>query len=298
MKIFVTGGSGYIGSRVVQDLVANGHDVEGLSRSEKSDAKLEALGARPVRGDLVDHGALKRGIQRAEGVIHLAFGSFSQDMSENFASGRIEADAISVMGDEVAGTDKPLVTTSGCGLIADGVVLTEAMKRPADEGLFRVSEQMTSEVVARGAKAMVVRIPQVSGPENEGFVPLLIQLARVHGFAAYVGEGRNRWPAAYVEDAAALYRLVVEKGRAGQIYHAVAEEGVTLRDIASVIAEKLNVPISSLAAAEAESYFRQFTMFASMDNPVSSASTRKELGWEPQGPIMLEVMHNGDYFDG
>ena len=296
MKFFVTGGSGYIGSHVVKDLLANGHEVEGLSRSEKNDLQLRALGAEALRGDLSSHDVLRRAVQRSDAIVHLAFGAFSQDMSENFERGRVEADAISVMGDEVAGVGKPLVTTSGCGLIAEGVVVTEDMVRRPDEGLFRSSEQMTPNVVARGAKAMVVRIPQVNGPNNEGFVPLLIQLAKANGYAAYIGEGLNRWPAAHVEDAAAVYRLAAEKGQAGQIFHAVAEEGVALRDIASVIAEKLDLPLRSIAPGEAELYFGQFTMFAAMDNPVSSLVTRNELGWEPTGPTMLEDIRNGDYF--
>lgn len=294
MRIFVTGAGGYIGSAVVKDMVAAGHKVIGLVRSDKGEADLRVMGAEPLRGDLADIDSLRRGAEQVDAIAHLAF---SQDLTKLVESGRIEAEAIAAMGDVFAGTGKALVTTSGCGMIADGQLLTEDIERRDDEGLFRTSEQATRSLIAKGVKAMIVRIPQVNGPRNRGFVSLLIQIAREKGYAAYVGDGENRWPAAHVDDCGAIYRLTIERGRAGGIYHAVAEEAIPMRDLVKLIAAKLNVPVRSISVEEADAYFGPFAMFARMDCPVSSTRTREELSWQPTGPTTFEDLRNGDYFE-
>ncbi len=212
-------------------------------------------------------------------------------------SGQIEVAAITAMGEALAGTGKPFVATSGCGLIVDGELLTEDHQRPNDEQLFRRPEQEARKLLDKGIKAMVVRIPQVNGPHNQGFVPALINIARQKGYAAYIGEGNNRWPAAHRDDAARVYRLAIEKGHAGRNYHAVAEEGYRLRDLTAIIAQRLDVPLRSVAPEEADAYYGFVGMFAKMDNPVSSAITRYELGWTPTGPTTFEDLASGDYFD-
>ena len=294
MRIFVTGAAGYIGSAVVKDMLAAGHEVVGLVRSDDAEAKVRGLGAEPLRGDLADHGALRRGAETADAIAHLAF---SQDLTRLDESGREEGEAIAVMGGVFAGSGRPLVTTSGCGFIANGTLLTEDIERRADEGLFRVSEQETHALLAEGVKAMIVRIPQVNGPRNRGFVALMIQIAREKGYVAYVGDGENRWPAAHVDDCGAIYRLAIERGQAGGIYHAVAEEAIRMRDLVTVIAERLGLPARSITPAEADAYFGPFAMFAQMDCPVSSARTRAELGWTPTGPTTFEDLRDGDYFE-
>jgi nucleoside-diphosphate-sugar epimerase len=293
MRIFVTGASGYVGSAAVKDMLAAGHQVIGLARSDESEAKVRALGAEPLRGELTDLASLRRGAARADAVAHLAF---IHDFSKFAENGRIDAEAIAAIGEALAGTGKPLVTTSGTGLLAQGALATEDMERPDTEGLPRLSEQATKKLLDKGIRAMVVRLPQVNGPQNHGFVPNLIQNAREKGFAAYVGDGGNRWPAAHRDDAARVYRLAIEKGRAGRNYHAVAEEGLRMRDIAGMIADGLGVPLHAITPEEANGYYGWFAMFAQMDNPTSSAITRAELGWEPTGPTTFEDMRNEDYF--
>lgn len=293
MRIFVTGASGYVGSAAVKDMLAAGHTVIGLARSEESAARLRALGAEPLRGSLTDLDSLRRGAGQADAVAHLAF---IHDFSRFAENGRIDAAAIAAMGEALAGTGKAFVATSGTALIAPGKLATEDMQRPDAEGFPRLSEQATRKLLDKGVKAMVVRLPQVNGPQNHGFVPILIQNARDKGYAAYVGNGDNRWPAAHRDDAARVYRLAIEKGRAGRNYHPVAEEGLRMRDIQGVIAEGLGVPLRGITPEAAEDYYGSFALFAQMDNPTSSAITRAELGWAPTGPTTFEDMRNEDYF--
>lgn len=293
MRIFVTGASGYVGSAVVKDMLAAGHEVIGLARTDDGEAKVRALGATALRGDLIDHDSLRRGAQEADAVAHLAFIHDFSKLAENV---EIDAAAIAVMGEALAGSGKAFVATSGTGLIADGQLLTEDMQRPDTDGPPRLSEQATRKLLDRGVKAMVVRLPQVNGPHNHGFVPILIQIAREKGYAAYIGDGANRWPACHRDDAACVYRLAIEKGQAGRNYHAVAEEGFAMRDLMGVIAEGLGVPILSITRDESRDYHGWFAMFAQMDNPTSSLITRRELGWEPAGPTTFNDMHDEDYF--
>ena len=278
MRIFVTGASGYVGSAAVKDMLAAGHEVIGLARSDASEAAIRALGAAPLRGDLTDLDSLRRGADRADAVAHLAF---NHDFSTFAENGRVDGAAIAAMGEMLAGT---------------GQIATEDMARADSPDMPRISEQATRRLVDKGIRAMVVRLPQVNGPHNHGFVPILIQTAQAKGYAAYVGDGANRWPACHRDDAARVYRLAIEKGHAGRNYHAVAEEGLAMRDLMSVIAQGLGVPLRSIAPDEAPGYFGWFATFAQMDNPSSSAITRAELGWQPVGPTTFEDMRNEDYF--
>ncbi len=292
MRIFVTGASGYVGPAVVRDMLAAGHEVIGLARSDESEAKVRALGAEPLRGDIADTDGLIRAAEQADAVAHLAF---NMDLSRRAENSQQDAAAIAAFGKAFAGTDKPLVTTSGLGLLLDGELLTENVQRGDEPHAPRNSEAATFKLLDQGVKAMVVRLPQVNGPDNRGFVPMLIRNAREKGYAAYIGDGSNRWPAGHLESVAQVYRLAIEKGRAGHIYHAVAEEGVTLRDITVAISEETGLPLRSIAPEEAEGYFGWFAMFAGMDNPSSSVITQAELGWKPSGPTTLESLRNEGY---
>lgn len=293
MRIFVTGASGYVGSAAVKDMLAAGHEVVGLVRSDEGEAKVRTLGAEPLRGDIADLDGLRQAAKQADAVAHLAF---NHDFTRFAENGREDAAAIAAMGEVLAGTEKPLVTTSGLGLILDGELLTEDVQRGDEPGAPRLSEAATLKLLDQGVKAMVVRLPQVNGPHNHGFVPILIQNAREKGYVAYIGDGTNRWPAGYRESVAQVYRLAIEKGRAGRTYHAVGEEGVTMRDLMTAIAEGAGLPLRSIAAEEATAYYGWFAMFARMDNPSSSAITQAELRWQPTGPTMLESLRNNDYF--
>jgi nucleoside-diphosphate-sugar epimerase len=293
MRIFVTGASGYVGSAAVKDMLASGHEVIGLARSDDSAAKVRTLGAEPLRGDITDLEILRQGVARSDAVAHLAF---NHDFSRFAENGREDAAAIAAMGEALAGTTKPIVTTSGTGLIADGQLVTEDTQRADAPGMPRVSEQATFKLLDQGAKAMIVRLPQVNGPNNLGFVTILIRIAREKGYAAYIGDGANRWPACHRDDAAPVYRLAIEKGQPGRIYHAVSEEGIAMRDLMGAIAEGLGIPLRSIPPEEADAYFGWFAMFGRMDNPASSAITQAELGWRPTGPGTLEDLRNEDYF--
>lgn len=295
MRVFVTGASGYVGSAALPKLIAAGHQVVGLARSDASAAAIRALGAEPLAGELTDLDALTRGARESDGVIHLGF---NHDFSKFAENGRVDKAAITAMGEVLEGTGKPLVVTSGTGFLTfDGSTATEDVQRAADEPSPRLSEQAVLAFLNRGVKAMAVRLPQVHGRGDHGFTPMLINIAREHGYAAYVGEGASRWSAVARDDAAKAFQLAFDKGQAGRTYHAVAEEGIPQRVIADAIGRGLGVPVRSIAPEEAEGYYGWFARFAMMDSPVSSAITRAELGWEPTGPGLIEDLETQDYFD-
>src|SRR5580692_10807176 len=221
MRVFVTGAAGFIGTETTKELIANGHQVTGLARSEENVRMLKQLGAKVHRGSLQDLESLKRGAAAADGVIHLAF---IHDFSKFAENGQIDKRAIEAMGDVLAGTNKPFIVTSGTALIAPGAVVTEDMRRDADAFTPRVSEQAGLAYAARGVRAMAIRLPQVHGAEGKaGLITSLVELARQKGAAAYVGEGTERWAAAHRQDVSRLYRLALEKGTTDGIYHAVGE---------------------------------------------------------------------------
>jgi nucleoside-diphosphate-sugar epimerase len=284
MRVFITGATGFIGTVVVQDLIRAGHQVLGLSRSEAGAKALVAAGAQVHRGHLEDRESLRTGAAMSDGVIHLAFGhDFSKfkEMSEN------DRRAIEAIGSALAGSDRPLVVTSGTLLVKPGYLATEDDQIPNDHPAPRVSEQTGISLVPKKVRASAVRLPQVHDRDRAGLVSYLIAVAREKGVSAYVGEGRNRWCAVHRLDVPPVYRLALEKAPAGAIYHAVAEEGVSLREIAEAIGRGLKIPVVSLSSEEAASHFGPLAMFVAMDGPASSALTQQRLGWRPTQPTGL-----------
>jgi len=293
MRIFVTGATGFIGTPTVKELISAGHKVLGVARSDAGAKSLAALGADVHRGSLEDLDSLRKGATTSDAVIHLGF---LHDFSKFKENCEIDKQAIEALGSVLAGSDRPLIVTSGtAGLATPGQVATEDTVLPPDFPFPRVSEQTALALVAKGVNASVMRLPQVHNTIKQGLVTYLIAVAREKGVSAYVEEGRNRWAAAHVLDVAKLYRLALEKHEAGAKYHAVAEEGVAMRDIAEVIGKGLKVPVESLSMDEAQAHFGFLSMFASHDLRASSAQTRKKLGWKPTGPGLIADLERVRY---
>ena len=293
MRIFVTGATGFVGSAVVRDLIDAGYQVLGLARSDAGAKSLAAVGAQVHRGDLEDLESLRTGAAISDAPIHTAF---IHDFSKYEASAETDQRAIEALGSALAGSDRPLIVTSGIALLVPGRLATE--DAAASSHLPRKSERAADSVAASGVKVSVVRLPpSVHGDGDHGFVPLLIGLAREKDVSAYVGDGLNRWSAVHRLDAAHLYRLVLEKGSAGARYHGVADEGVPFRDIARVIGRRLNIPVVSKTSQEANEHFGWFTLFAEIDNPASSLRTRELLGWEPKEPGLIADVDREQYFE-
>ena len=291
MRVFVTGATGFVGTQVVKELILAGHKVLGLARSEAGAQALGAAGADVQRGVLEDVASLKIGAATADAVIHLAF---IHDFSKFQENCEIDKQAIEALGSVLAGSDRPLIVTSGvAGLAAPGQLATEDQVVPPDFPFPRVSEQTAFALEA--VNASVMRLPQVHDPVKQGLVTYLVAVAREKGVSAYVGEGRNRWAAAHVSDVARLYVLALEKHEAGAKYHAVAEEGVPMRDIAETIGRGLNVPAVSMSPEEAAAHFGWLAMFANADLVASSEKTRKNLGWNPTGPGLIADLQCMDY---
>jgi nucleoside-diphosphate-sugar epimerase len=295
MRVFVTGATGFIGSVVVQELNNAGHQVLGLARSEAGAKALAAAGAQVHRGSLEDLDSLRSGAADADGVIHLAF---IHDFAKYLDNCETDRRAIEALGSVLVGSDRPLIVTSGTAVVAPGRLATEEDAPAAGSASIpRVaSEEAAAAVAARGVCVSVVRLPQVHDQHKQGLITPVINLAREKRVSAFVGDGRNRWPAAHLLDTALLYRLVLEKGSAGACYHAVAEEGVPIRDIAEVIGWHLNVPVVAMSPEEAVDHFGWLGMFAGLDCPASSALTRQRLGWNPTGPGLISDLENMRYF--
>ncbi len=294
MRVFITGAAGFIGTATTQELIANGHEVVGLARSDANAGALKKMGAEVHWGTLQDLDSLKEGAKNADGVIHCAF---IHDFSKFMENGQIDRHAIEAMGSVLEGTNKPFIVTSGTGLIAPGVTVTEDMRR--DDGGFapRVSEQTGLAFASRGVRAMAIRLPQVHGePGKAGLISYLVESARAKGTAVYVGEGKERWAAAHRMDVVRLYRLALEKGAANAIYHAVGEEGVAMREIVEIVGRGLNVPVKSIKQEEAGDYYGPLAMFAGLDMPASSALTQQWLGWKPKEIGLLEDIGQPGYF--
>jgi nucleoside-diphosphate-sugar epimerase len=292
MRVFVTGATGWVGTAVVNDLLAAGHRVLGLARSDKGAKALAAAGADVQRGSLADFDSLKSGAAQADGVIHAAFNHDFSKFEENCAE---DERAIAAIGAVLEGSDRPLLVTSGVALLAPGRVARE--EDVAAPGFPRKSELAMDVLVKRGVRASSVRLaPSVHGHGDHGFVPILVNIAREKGVAAYIGNGQNRWPGVHRQDAASLYRLALEYGAKGEHFHAIAEEGVPFKKIAEVIGRRLNVPVVSKSPDEAAGHFGWFAMFAGIDAPTSSVHTRAKLGWTPQGPGLLADLDHPAYF--
>jgi nucleoside-diphosphate-sugar epimerase len=296
MRVFVTGSTGFIGSAIVKDLLAAGHTVVGLVRSDSAAASLESAGADVHRGSLEDLDSLQAGAAASDGVIHTAF---IHDFSNLPAAGEADKRAIEALGSALAGSGRPLVVTSATGHLPQGRPSTEDdAPDPRAAATHRVaSEETTLAMAARGVRASLVRLPpSVHGDGDHAFVPALIAIARQKGVSAYVGDGANRWPAVHRLDAAHLFRLALEKGSAGARYHGVADEGVPVREIVEVIGRHLKVPVVSRSSGEAVAHFGWLARFLAVDCPASSSQTQDRLGWHPARPALIADLEHGSYF--
>jgi nucleoside-diphosphate-sugar epimerase len=295
MRVFVTGATGFIGSEVVRELIEAGHQVLGLTRSDAGARSLAGAGAEVHRGDLNDLESLRSGAAMSDGVIHAAF---NHDFSTFVANCEMDRRVIETLGDALAGSDRPLLITSGTGMGAGepGRLATEDDPPDPDNQNPRVASELAAAAVReRGVNVSVMRLPQVHNEFKQGLISYAVAIAREKGTSAYIGDGSNRWPAVHVLDAARLYRLALEKHAAGTRYNAVAEEGVPVRDIAESIGRGLEVPVVSLTAEEAGPHFGWLAPFAGMDLPASSALTRERTGWRPTGPALLADLQRMRY---
>lgn len=294
MRIFLTGATGFVGSRIVPELLQAGHQVLGLTRSEDGAARLAAAGAEAYRGTLEDPDGLRGAAEQADGVIHCAF---DHDFS-NFA-GNCEKDGrvIEAIGAVLRGSDRPFVITSGTGLGSAGP------GKPAVEDIFdtshpnpRIASELAGQaMLERGVNVSVVRLPQVHDTVKQGLITPLVAIARQKGAVAYLGEGRNRFPAAHVTDVARLYRLALEKHQKGARYNAVAEDGIPIRAIAEILGKGLGLPVKSIAPEEVQDYFGWMALFAGMDLWASGAQTQERLDWHPTGPGLIADLERMDY---
>ena len=294
MRLLVTGASGWIGSASVTRLLAAGHHVLGLARSDDAAAKVAALGAEPVRGTLDDLAGLRAAAARAEGVVHLGY---NHDFSQMAAAARTDRAAIDVFADVLQGTGGPLLIASGTLGLAPGRVGTEADMPDAGVHPRVGNAAYTLGLAARGVRSMVVRFaPTVHGAGGDhGFVAVLARIAREKGVSAFIGEGANRWPAVNRLDAAALVQRAVDQAPPGTVLHAVAEEGIATRDIAAALGRFLDVPVKSIPADQAAAHFDWLGMFFGADAPASSERTRELLGWTPAHAGLLDDIAAGHY---
>jgi nucleoside-diphosphate-sugar epimerase len=301
MRVFVTGASGHLGSAVVPALLSAGHEVVGLARSDTSAAAIEKLGAEARRGDLSDLDMLSAEAAASDGIIHLAFRHDLMVNGDLAGAAKADLDALEALADGLDGSGKPLVGTSGTAMLAMGGIVG----RPGTErdtfpgGGYRIdAENFVAGLASRGVRSSIVRLaPTVhSSLDRYGFITAIIAAARRKGYAAYVGEGTNRWPAVHTLDAAELYRLALEKAPTGTRLHGAADEGVPFRQIAAAIGDNLGIPVRSISPAEANDHFGFLGSFVQMDNPTSSAITRELLGWNPAHPGLIADLHEGHYF--
>ncbi len=287
MRIFVTGATGFIGSAVLPDLLAAGHQVLGLTRSEEGAEKLRAAGAEAHLGTLEEPESLTHGAEQADAVIHLAF---DHDFSRFAANCEKDAAAIAALGEAFAGSDRPILITSGIGMgIAASGQLAREDVLDVEHGNPRIASELAGrKLLDKGVNLSTMRLSQIHDTKRQGLVSYLIDIARQKGCAAYVGDGSTRWSACHLTDTARLFRLAIEKADRGARYHAVAEEEISLSEIAKAISRGLGLPAKSVSPEQAGEFLGPMSGFARLDMPASSARTRKALGWEPTGPGLLE----------
>jgi nucleoside-diphosphate-sugar epimerase len=296
MKIFVTGASGFVGTAVVQELIRSGHEVLGLARSEAAAHQLQQAGAAVHIGDLAQPATLLAAVEEADAVIHIGF---IHDFTRFAEMCQLDAQVIETIGDALVGTDKPFLVTSAIGVIAQQGIITEN-DVASDGPTPRVAtEKAADAVAAKGVGVAVIRLPLVvhdAGDQN-GFVPALIRIAQAKGTSAYIGEGTNLWPAVHRQDAALLYRLVLENNqKVGARYHAVAENGIPFQLIAQTIALRLDIPAVSITKEETAAHFGWFAHFAQFDRHASGELTQQILSWQPQHPTLMEDLAGTLYF--
>ena len=293
MRIFVTGAPGFIGSRLVPELIQSGHQVLGLTRSEAGAETLRKLGAEVLHGNIEDLDSLRKGAADSEGVIHLAFNHDFSQFQKNCEDDRA---AITAIGEVLLGSNRPFIVTSGTAIANSGDGKTATEESPTSTWNPRAAaEGVVKDLVARGVNVSIVRLAQIHDTHKQGLVPYFTAIAREKGVAAYVGDGSNRMAAAHVSDTARLYRLAFEKAEPGAIYHAVDEEGVSMKAIAEAQGRGLKVPVISLKPEEAEAHFGWLGHFANQDLSASSTITRKKLNWTPTGPDLITDLNNMDY---
>ncbi|WP_322052234.1 SDR family oxidoreductase [Paraburkholderia bannensis] len=296
MRIFLTGATGFIGSALVPELIEAGHEVTGMTRSDAGAQALRTAGAQAHFGTLEDVESLKRGAQQADAVIHAAF---DHDFSRFVENCEKDKRAIAALGSVLAGSDRPLLITSGTGVGSGehGELASEDVFNTTHPNPRIGSEIAGNALLDAGVNVSVMRLPQVHNPFRQGLISPLIAIAREKGAVAYVGEGRNRWPAGHLSDVVRLYRLAIEKAAPGARYHAVGEEGVSSREIAESLGRGLKLPVVSIAAEQAQAQFGWMAMFVGMDMPASSALTQARLGWKPVGPSLISDLEQARYLE-
>ena len=297
MRIFVTGATGFIGTAIVPELINAGHQVLGLTRSEAGAKSLTAAGAQVHRGDLNDLESLRKGAAMSDGVIHTAF---IHDFSKFQEVCEVDRRVIEALGAVLAGSDRPLLITSGTAMANSepGRHATEEDAPDSSHAIPRVASELAAAAfAAKGVRVGVMRLPQVHNTFKQGLVTYAIEIARQKGVSAYIGDGRNRWPAVHVLDAARLYRLALENLETGARYHAVAEEGVPMRNIAEVIGRGLKVPVISVSQGGAPAHFGWLAAFAGRDLPASGALTQEQLAWRPTGPGLIADLEQTRYHE-
>jgi nucleoside-diphosphate-sugar epimerase len=294
MRVFVTGASGFVGSAIVKDLIAAGHKVLGLARSDESAKAVKAAGAEVHRGSLEDLDSLRSGAANADGIIHTAF---THDFNNYIPAAAADGLAIETLGTALAGSNRPLIVTSGTLLVnRQGEFALES--EPENTNFPRQSERAAHKLASQGKHVSVIRLsPSVHGDGDHGFVPMLIKIAKEKGVSAYVGDGANRWSAVHRLDTARLYRLALEKNLKDGVFHGVADEAIPFKQIAEAIGRRLNIPVVSKSPEEAAEHFGWLARFVAIDGPASNKRTREQLGWQPKEVGLIADLDNGTYFD-